>query len=683
MPHIHFEIRNQSLIADRGYTFYPFEGATSIDAYGMTFYSPSWFINNHRHLNSPFGRVDRTKRVPGGFQVSGWAFDPDTPAFIAVHVYVDGQLASVVAASQERPDIGASFPGRGTAHGFSANVGAMAGNHSYCAYAINAGPGNNSLISCGSFYVNGSPIGALEGVSADTGGHLNFSGWVLDPDTDSPIDVHLYVNGGFAAAATAEGDRGDVGGMYPEYGTRHGFSATAPVLASDNTICAYGISVSGGDNALLGCKTVHNAWDSYPITTPPSGRHYYWPWYDSAGGSNWVLMASPSAGGPLSFDLNIAGKSLDLATFGGPSVNAGETLFPSYGGLTGGPVVATSLTGGRALASQRILWEGNSLEEVPATESEKLSDHFYWTWYDGVSTGYTNYVVVANPNAATVYYRIKIAGENQGQGSWGSIAAGGSVFWRDDTKQGGPVEAEAWSDNVDGVVPADVLASQRVLSNNGHAFNEVPGTSATDISDSYLWTWYDSVGSSGSNWIIIANPSDGPAGLYYRIKVGGTEEVQCAGPVDQNKSVFWSRSGLRNGPAELMTYSDDSCGTPEASVASQRVIWGPSFEEVPGYRFTSLASSYHWTWYDMLSPGAQNWVMITNPNGNSVNYTIQIGGAVAPGGTRTIDAGKSVYRTFDGSIGGPVQVTASDNVLASQRVLWKGYFNETLGTVLN
>ncbi|MHB1391460.1 MAG: M23 family metallopeptidase, partial [Thermoleophilia bacterium] len=226
MPHLHFEVRNQPMIANRGYTFYPFAGATSIDAYGMTFYSPSWYINNHRHLNSPFGRVDRTKRVPGGFQVSGWAFDPDTSAFIAVHVYVDGQLVSIVAASEERPDVGATFPGRGTAHGFSANAGAGAGNHSFCAYAINAGPGSNAAISCGSFYVDGNPVGALDSAAADASGRLQLSGWALDPDVAAPIDVHVYVNGRLSAMTSASGQRGDILAAYHDYGSQHGFSVS-------------------------------------------------------------------------------------------------------------------------------------------------------------------------------------------------------------------------------------------------------------------------------------------------------------------------------------------------------------------------------------------------------------------------------------------------------------------------
>jgi len=148
MPHLHFEIRNQPFIADRGYTFYPFPGANSIDAYGMTFYSPSWYIENHRHLDSPFGCIDWTKGIPGGFRISGWALDPDTPAFIAVHVYLDGQLAAIVAANEDRPDVGAAFPGKGNAHGFTANIGASAGPHTVCAYGINAGAGTNTLIGC-------------------------------------------------------------------------------------------------------------------------------------------------------------------------------------------------------------------------------------------------------------------------------------------------------------------------------------------------------------------------------------------------------------------------------------------------------------------------------------------------------------------------------------------------------
>lgn len=41
--------------------------------------------------------------------------------------------------------------------------------------------------------------------------------------------------------------------------------------------------------------------------------------------------------------------------------------------------------------------------------------------------------------------------------------------------------------------------------------------------------------------------------------------------------------------------------------------------------------------------------------------------------------GQKVTPTFPGTMAGPVEVTTSGPVMASQRVLWKGYFNEVVG----
>lgn len=180
---------------------------------------------------------------------------------------------------------------------------------------------------------------------------------------------------------------------------------------------------------------------------------------------------------------------------------------------------------------------------------------------------------------------------------------------------------------------------------------------------------------------MIANPGNGPDGMYYRIEVAGNEEVACDGPIARNGYEYWSRKNLRGGPVDLATYSDAACTQLADSVASQRVIWGPSFEEVPGSAWQLISDTYHWPWYDSQTAGAQNWVMITNPGQAPVTFTITIGAETTP--AESIDPGASVSKSFSPRMGGPVRVNASAPVIASQRVLWSGYFNEALGTVLN
>lgn len=413
-------------------------------------------------------------------------------------------------------------------------------------------------------------------------------------------------------------------------------------------------------------------------------RSYYYTWYDDLNSNNWVLMANPVGGSTLWFDLFIGGSKRSLA--GDGQVTAGTSLTPKYAGVIGGPVNTSSLTSAKAIVSQRVVWPkgGSSLEEVLGMDVDRLSNHYYWTWYDQVSAGYTNWVLVANPNPFTVYYQIKVAGVSQ---QTGTIAAGKNVTPTLPGVIGGPVEVLAWNDAVGGSNKADVFASQRVLSNYGGAFNEQVGTPAEELSSHYLWTWYDDRG--GSNWILIANPNGSP--MHYEIKIAGTvvettktgepgakAEIPAGGKVTP-------RFGITGGPVEVKTFSNAAHTVPMNSIASQRVLWGSSFAETPGYPYSALSSSYHWTWYDNLAPGMKNWVLVANPSTSAtVDYQIRINGVVPPGGSGTLSPGQRVTPTFPGIQAGPVEVTSTGGpVMASQRVLYNNYFNEVLGTVLD
>ena len=397
-------------------------------------------------------------------------------------------------------------------------------------------------------------------------------------------------------------------------------------------------------------------------------RSYFWTWYDNVGMKNWVLLANPAAApANLQFSLTVAGKGLNPGNLGAGQgvVPPGQSLTPMFAGLMGGPVQANSLTGGPAIVSQRSLL-GSSMEEVPGTEGAKLSSHFWWTWYDQESPGYRNWVLISNPagvNPGAVYYQVTIAGKNPGPGSTGQVAAGQNVNLTFPGVMGGPVEVKAWSDKVGGSVPADVMASQRVLSGYGTAFNEVPGTRDQDLGSDYHWTWYDQESPGATDWVLVANPNSAP--VSYQIRVAGS--LVSSGTLGPGQRITPTFPGKMGGPVEVIASG--------RVIASQRSVFGPSFEEVPG--LGALTSSYNWTWYDNASPGMTNWVLVANPTSSPLTATIKVGGSTL--GTYNIAPGRNVTPTFPGKMGGPVAVSATGNVIASQRVLYNGYFNEVWG----
>jgi uncharacterized protein YkwD len=206
---------------------------------------------------SPFGSLDGVQRVPGGLQLSGWAADPDSSSPIATVAYVDGSGYWLGSATGSRPDIAAAFPAYGGNHAYGGVVPSGPGLHQVCVYGINAGPGANNAVGCRVILVDASPFGSLDAVQPVPGG-LQVTGWTIDPDSASPITVHVYVDGiGFVIGA-ANANRPDVGAAFPDYGPSHGYQATLSVGHGTHTVCAYGINVGAGNNNGLGCQTVTN-----------------------------------------------------------------------------------------------------------------------------------------------------------------------------------------------------------------------------------------------------------------------------------------------------------------------------------------------------------------------------------------------------------------------------------------
>jgi len=208
----------------------------------------------------PVGNFESVTGAAGSLTVKGWALDPNVVSSIQVHVYVDG-VAKAFTANVSRPDIAASYPAYGDAHGFSAKLSATPGAHQVCVYAIDDAGGTNPALGCRNVTVkvplptaSKAPIGNFEsaGVSSGT---LTVSGWALDPNVASPIRVHVYVDG-VGRAFTADVSRPDVGAAYAGYGDEHGFSAKMPISGGSHQVCVYAIDDAGGANPTLGCRTV-------------------------------------------------------------------------------------------------------------------------------------------------------------------------------------------------------------------------------------------------------------------------------------------------------------------------------------------------------------------------------------------------------------------------------------------
>jgi hypothetical protein len=111
-------------------------------------------------------------------------------------------------------------------------------------------------------------------------------------------------------------------------------------------------------------------------------------------------------------------------------------------------------------------------------------------------------------------------------------------------------------------------------------------------------------------------------------------------------------------------------------LASQRVGYNASFNEVWFASAAQAVTTGFFSWYDKASGGMYNDnIHLLNPGGTTSNVTVTLPGATTR--TLTVAPGQETYVNFpQGTIGGPVTLSASQPVLASQRVQYNVSFNE-------
>jgi hypothetical protein len=231
--------------------------AINVGPYGNT--NPNLGCRSVAIAANPVGTFDDWVVSSPGIRVSGWAIDADTAGPVGVHVYVDGVFAGQASADAQRPDVGAAFAWAGSNHGYAIEVPALPGPHTVCTFGINAGAGGNSVLGCKTVNVpDRTPFGSFDSASRAGAGAIRVTGWTIDPDLVFSVDVHVYVNGAFAAALPATTNRPDVASAYPLFGPHHGFDVTLAAPNGAVQVCVYAINWGPGwGNPQVGCKTVN------------------------------------------------------------------------------------------------------------------------------------------------------------------------------------------------------------------------------------------------------------------------------------------------------------------------------------------------------------------------------------------------------------------------------------------
>ena len=111
-------------------------------------------------------------------------------------------------------------------------------------------------------------------------------------------------------------------------------------------------------------------------------------------------------------------------------------------------------------------------------------------------------------------------------------------------------------------------------------------------------------------------------------------------------------------------------------LAAQRVQYYSSFNEVWAQSAAQASVTSYINWFDKASPGMMNDnIHMLNPGATSATVTVSLPGGAAR--VATVAPGAEGFVSFPaGTIGGPVTVSSTQPVLASQRVQYYASFNE-------
>ncbi len=502
----------------------------------------------------------------------------------------------------------------------------------------------------------------------------------LTPANGTVLDVdHTLVSAAWSDYAAGT----DYGAGVDQYSAHLELDGTD--VTAGATIAEYGLTyeatglASGAHTVTLYVKDKVGHQSAVASTTFRYSNEitYYAPWYDDKAengmNGNWIVVS------------NLEDTSAAVSIYVGPTkvgtydIGPGGRITPEYRGMMDGSVRVISTEGKELLVSQRVLFK-DSFNEVVAVRDSDLDSEYRFTWYDYTpASGMNgNWILVGNPstsqNAAVDIYI--------GQQKMGSylVGPGGTITPSFLNKIDGPVRVICTNGQ-------KIIASQRVIYKN--AFSEVMGTPVSTLDDEYFFTWYDSKPENGmkGNWVLIGNENQNSAVDVY-VEIGGQRVYN--GKVPAGGRVTPQFPGIMNGPVHVGCATCDQYGS--TIMASQRVLFKDSFEEVQGTRPADMGDGAVFTWYDLTPPMNGDWILVGNQNAAANAYmqvTIGAGGApmAMAGGNNTFMApmgGGNTTPSFPGAMGGPVHVTCADCVpgqqlIISQRVIYKDSFNEVVG----
>jgi len=402
--------------------------------------------------------------------------------------------------------------------------------------------------------------------------------------------------------------------------------------------------------------TVSNTFSTSPITASDQFTYaplkWYFTWYDSASPgmlADNIHLLNTSAGAT---DITV---SMPGATTIPVTLASGAETYVSFGaGHIGGPVVVSSDR--QILTAKRVQYY-QTFNEVWGQAAGLAQLTTLFSWYDNASAGMAaNNIHIVNPGTMSSDVTMTL-GPTGPPSTMVTVPGGAQAYLHFPAGTiGGPVV-------VKGTQP--VMASQRVQYYS--SFNEVWGRDASQAATNLYLNWYD-IASSGmlGDKIHLLNPNSGSNTVTVTVH-GFPPVIKVLATGEESYVTF---------PAGTIGGEVSISGTLSV-LASQRVQYYSSFNEVWAQSAVQAGQTdSFFNWYDKASPGMLNDnIHLFNTSALPAIVTVHIPGATDQ--VKTIAAFTEDYVTFPAStIGGPVHVTSTQPVMASQRVQYYRSFNE-------
>jgi hypothetical protein len=299
--------------------------------------------------HGPFGNIELYDSKPASLRVAGWVIDPDAASPVTLQVLIDNVVAGQTVASANRPDVANIYPAAGPAHGFDLTVPMTTGSHQVCVKAVNIGAGADVQLDCRTIEF-GVPFGSIEVIEPGLPG-IRVAGWVIDPDTTSPVQLEISVDGGAPTTITASLVRPDVGNAFPGSGSAHGFDTTVAATPGVHQVRVKALNIGTGPDPDLALRSV----------TVPTGNPFGIVDFITAGPDlveviGWVIDPDTKASVTIRVDVDGVAAGSAPANLGRPDVAAAYAGYgaahgfrftvPAAGGLRNVCVTAVNLLGG-------------------------------------------------------------------------------------------------------------------------------------------------------------------------------------------------------------------------------------------------------------------------------------------------------------------------------------------------